>query len=434
MVVSELLIDEAPVEQATVGETPNLAARLQSLAEPGTVLICPQTRRLSGGHFTYRDLGPVALKGWDQAVPVWQVTGASGVESRFAAMHESRLPPLFGREEEIELLLRRRRHAMQGKGRMVLLTGEPGIGKSHIALTLEERLQNEALTTMRYFCSPHHTNSALFPFIGQLERAAGFGRSDSPAEKLSKLGALVSQSTTDADDVEALANLFSLPANGRDKLDELAPQKRKEKTLAALLAQIEGLAARHPLYVIFEDVHWIDPTSLELLVAMVERVPKLQVLLLVTARPEFTVPWPSYPHITTLALTRLGQRDGESLIARVAGGKKLPKEVADEILGRTDGIPMFIEELTKTLLEGGLLQERDDHYVLEHPLPALAIPTTLQASLMARLDRLSPVREVAQIGAVAGREFHYELLRAVAGLPMERLEEALGLGSWSSQN
>ena len=182
MVVSELLIDEAPVEQATVGETPNLAARLQSLAEPGTVLICPQTRRLSGGHFTYRDLGPVALKGWDQAVPVWQVTGASGVESRFAAMHESRLPPLFGREEEIELLLRRRRHAMQGKGRMVLLTGEPGIGKSHIALTLEERLQDEALTTMRYFCSPHHTNSALFPFIGQLERAAGFGRSDSPAE------------------------------------------------------------------------------------------------------------------------------------------------------------------------------------------------------------------------------------------------------------
>ena len=426
VVVSELLIDEAPVEQATVGETPNLAARLQALAEPGTVLICPQTRRLTGGHFNYRDLGSVALKGWAQAVSVWQVTGTRDVESRFAAMHESNLPPLFGREEEIELLLRRWRHATEGEGHVVLLTGEPGIGKSHVALSLEERLQSEAHTTLRYFCSPHHTNSALFPFTGQLERAAGFERSDSPAGKLSKLDALISRSTPDAGHVAVLANFFSLPASGQDKLQELAPQKRKEKTFAALLAQIDGLAARHPLYMIFEDVHWIDPTSLELVAAVVERAPQLQALLLVTARPEFTPPWASYPHITTLSLTRLGQRNAEALIERVAGSKKLPKEVIDEILDRADGVPMFIEELTKTLLEGGLLRECDDHYVLEQPLPTLAIPTTLHASLMARLDRLSPVREVAQIGAVAGREFHYELLRAVAGLPAERLEEALG--------
>jgi class 3 adenylate cyclase len=232
VVVSELLIDEAPVEQATVGETPNLAARLQALAEPGSVLICPQTRRLSGGHFNYRDLGPVALKGWDQAVPVWQVTGTSDVESRFAAMHGSKLPPLLGREEEIELLLRRWRHVAQGEGRVVLLTGEPGIGKSHIALTFEQRLQDEAPTTVRYFCSPHHINSALFPFISQLERAAGFGRSDTPAEKLSKLDALVSRSTADAEHLTVLANLFALPANGQDKLQEVAPQKRKVKTFA----------------------------------------------------------------------------------------------------------------------------------------------------------------------------------------------------------
>jgi class 3 adenylate cyclase/tetratricopeptide (TPR) repeat protein len=425
VVVSELLIDEAPVEQATVGETPNLAARLQALAEPGTILICPRTRRLTGGHFNYRDLGPVALKGWAEVVPVWQVVGARDVESRFEAMHETKLPPLVGREEEIELLLRRWRHATQREGRVVLLTGEPGIGKSHIALTFEEQLQGEPHTTLRYFCSPHDTNSALFPFIAQLERAAGFERGDSPAQKLSKLRSLIAQSTADAEHVAVLANLFALPTSGQDKLQELSPQQRKEKTFSAFLSQIEGLAARQPLYMIFEDAHWIDPTSLELLSAVVQHVPQLKILMLVTARPEFALPWPSYPHMTTIPLTRLGQRDSEALIERVAGGKRLPKEVVDEILGRADGVPMFIEELTKTLLESGLLREREDHYVLEGPLPALAIPTTLHASLMARLDRLSPVREVAQIGAVVGREFHYELLHAVAGLPAQKLKEAL---------
>ena len=427
VVVGELLIGEgAAQEQAVVGETPNLAARLQTLAEPGTVLICPSTRRLTGGHFDYRDLGPLALKGWAEPIPVWQVLGTSGVESRFEAMHKTKLPPLFGREEEIELLLRRWRHATQEEGRVVVLTGEPGIGKSHIALALDERLQSEPHITLRYFCSAHHTNSALFPFIGQLERAAGFERSDSPTEKLSKLDVLVAQSTADPEHVAVLANLFALPASDRYRLQELSPQKRKEKTFAALLAQLDGLAARQPVFMIFEDIHWIDPTSLELLAAIVEHVPQLRVLLLVTARPEFTPPWPSYPHMTTIPLTRLGRRDGAALVERVTGGKTLPKEVMDEILARTDGVPLFIEELTKTVLESELLQERDGHYVLERPLPSLAIPTTLHASLMARLDRLAPVREVAQIGAVAGREFHYELLNAVAGLPRERLEEALG--------
>ena len=269
VVVSELFIDEKPAEQAAVGETPNLAARLQTVAEPGTVVICPRTRRLTGGHFTYRDLGPVALSGWAQPVPVWQVVGTTGVESRFEAMHETKLPPLFGREEEIELLLRRWRYATQGEGRVVVLMGEPGIGKSHIALALGERLQGEPHITLRYFCSAHHTNSALFPFISQLEHAAGFERSDSPAEKLSKLDALVAQSTIDLERIAVLANLLALPISDHFRLQELTPQKRKEKTFAALLAQLDGLAARQPVFMIFEDIRWIDPTSLELLTAIV---------------------------------------------------------------------------------------------------------------------------------------------------------------------
>jgi class 3 adenylate cyclase/tetratricopeptide (TPR) repeat protein len=426
VVVQELLVGKTQAEQAVVGETPNLAARLQAQAEPGTVLICPSTRRLTSGHFDYRDVGPLPLKGWTEPVPVWEVLRPSGVASRFEAMHKATLPPLFGREEEIELLLRRWRHATQEEGRVVVLTGEPGIGKSHVALAFEERLQSEPHITLRYFCSAHHTNSALFPFIGQLERAARFERSDSITEKLSKLDTLVAQSTADPEHLAVLANLFSFPVSDRYQLQELSPQKLKEKTLAALLAQLDGLAARQPVFMIFEDIHWIDPTSLELLTATVEHVPRVRVLLLVTARPEFTLPWPSYPHMATIQLTRLGRREGAALVERVTSGKRLPKEVMDEILTRTDGVPLFIEELTKTVLESGLLHERDDHYVLRGSLPPLAIPTTLHASLMARLDRLAPVREVAQIGAVAGREFHYELLNAVAGLPRERLEEALG--------
>ncbi|MGZ3359623.1 MAG: AAA family ATPase [Xanthobacteraceae bacterium] len=425
VIVGDLIGEGAAQEQAVIGETPNLAGRLQTVAEPGTVLICKSTRRLTGGHFEYRDLGPVTLKGWAEPAQAWHVLRTSGVESRFEAQHKTRLTPLIGREEQMDLLLRRWRTAVHGEGCVVVLTGEPGIGKSHIALALQERLQDEPHTVLRYFCSAHHINSALFPFIGQLERAAKFERSDTPAEKLSKLDALVAQSTSDPENVAVLANLFALPTDDRYRLQELSPQKRKEKTLAALLAVLEGAAAKQPVFITFEDVHWIDPTSLELLAAVVEHMPQLRALLLVTARPEFTPPWPSYPHVTTIPLTRLGRRDGAALVEQVAGGKSLPQEVMDEILARTDGVPLFIEELTKTLLESQMLQQRDGHYVLDRPLPSLAIPTTLHASLMARLDRLAPVREVAQIGAVAGRDFHYELLKAVAGLPTDRLEEAL---------
>src|SRR5215471_11790820 len=424
-VVGDLTGEGAAQERAAIGETPNLAARLQTLAEPGTVLICPNTRRLTGGYFDYRDIGPLTPKGWAEPVAVWEVLGVSGVESRFEAMHNAKLPPLFGREEEIDLLFRRWRHATQEEGRVVMLMGEPGIGKSHIARAFDEQLQREPHTTLRYFCSAHHTNSALFPFISQLERTAGFKHSDSPTDKLSKLDALVAQSTTDREHLAILATLFALPAHDGYRLQELAPQKRKEKIFEALSAQLEGLAAKQPVLIIFEDVQWIDPTSLELLAATVEHVPKLRALILVTARPQFMPPWPSHPHLTTISLRRLGRRDGAALVQRVTGGKTLPKEVMNQILAHTDGVPLFIEELTKMVLEGGLLRERNGAYVLDGPLPPLAIPTTLQASLTARLDRLSPVREVAQIGAVAGREFHYELLNVVAGLPKQKLDESL---------
>ena len=425
VVVTELMIESTPAEQAVVGETPNLAARLQAMAEPGTVLICASTRSLTRGEFHYHDLAPVSLKGWAEPVRVYQVLGMSGVESRFEALHAAKLPALFGREEEIELLLRRWRQAADEEGRVVTLTGEPGIGKSHIALALNERLQKDPHTILRYFCSEHHTHSALFPFVNQLERAARFDHNDSPQEKLRKLEVLLAQSTQDPQHVAVLANLLSLPTDGRYRLEDLTPQKRKEKTFAALSAQLDRLAEKDPVLLIFEDAHWIDPTSLELLAATVEHIPQLRALLLITARPEFIPPWPSYPHTTAIALSRLSRRDGTALILRVTGGKALPKEVMEHILEHTDGVPLFVEELTKMVLEGGLLRQRDGEYVLEGPLPSLAIPTTLQASLMARLDRLSPVRDVAQISAVAGREFHYELVNAVAGLPKEKLDEAL---------
>ncbi|MBM7484460.1 MULTISPECIES: adenylate/guanylate cyclase domain-containing protein [Bradyrhizobium] len=424
VVVGDLTGEGSAQEQTVIGETPNLAARLQTFANPGTVLISESTHRLTDGHFEFRNLGPVALKGWAEPMPAWQVLGTTEVESRFEAQHKSRLAPPIGRDEEIEMLLRRWQHARRSEGCAVMLTGEPGIGKSHIALALEERLQGEPHITVRQFCSAHHTNSALYPFTRQLERAARFERGDPPAEKFAKLEALLVRA--DADRVLLpLANLLSLPPSNRYRMPELSPQKRKELTLAAFLSQLTGLAARQPVFVIVEDVHWADPTSLELLTMTLEHLPRLRGLLLITARPEFTPPWPGHAHVTTISLTRLNRRNGAALIERVTAGKTLPEEVMDQILARTDGVPLFVEELTKTVLETGLLNEQDDHYVLNRPLPPMAIPTSLHASLMARLDRLAPVREVAQIGAVVGREFSYELLSTVAGLSKERLEEAL---------
>ena len=411
MVVGDLVDVGEARERGVVGETPNLAARLQALAEPDAVVIGPQTRRLLGGLFECRDLGDVAVKGLDERVRAYRVLRPSGIDSRFEALHggaAGALTPLVGREEEIELLLRRWRQARDGEGRAVLLSGEAGIGKSRIARAVQERLADEPHTRLLYFCSPHHRDSALHPFVRQLERAAGFERNNPADVKLDRLEALLASSSRDVTrDAAMLAELLSIPSGDRypPRPDLVSSQKRKEETLAALLAQLDGLAAHRPVLLVFEDAHWIDPTSLELLERTIDRVHGLPVLLIVTARPEFAPPWAGRPHVTVHPLNRLSRRDAAALIGRVTGGRDLPREVEDQIVARTDGVPLFVEELTKTILESGALRGEGDRYVLTAPLPSHAIPTTLHASLAARLDRLSPVRKIAEIGAAIGREF-----------------------------
>ena len=425
VVVGDLIGRGASQEQAVVGETPNLAARLQALAEPGTVVIAPSTRRLIGGLFEYADLRCRRAQGLGRARGGARVVRGSAAESRFEALHGRELTALVGRDEELALLQRRWQQAKAGEGRVVVLIGEPGIGKSRLAQAMLQQPADEPHTRLRYFCSPHHQASALHPFITQLEHAAGLSREDMAEARLAKLEALLARSNAGAEEIGFIAERLSIPTGDKYPLPDLTPQRRKEKTFEALLAQMARLAARQPVLILFEDAHWIDPTSLELLTLTVARASTLPLLLLVTARPEFTPPWPAEAHVTTLPLARLGRRDGATLVERSAGGKALPAEILEQILARTDGVPLFLEELTKTIIESGLLREEDGHYALDGALPPLAIPTTLHDSLMARLDRLAPVREVAQIGAAIGREFSYRLLSAVAQQPDDRLQEAL---------
>jgi predicted ATPase len=398
---------------------------LQALAEPDAVVIGAGTRRLVGDLFEYRDLGTFEAKGIAAPVPAWQVLRPSVVQSRFEALRGSALSPLVGRDQEIHLLLRRWVRAKAGDGQVVLISGEPGLGKSRITAELQERLLAEPHLCLRYFCSPYHQDSALFPLIDQIGRAAGFARDDPPASRLEKLEALLTRAASPDDDVAFLADLLSLPASGRHPLPSLSPQRRKERTLEALIRQFESLAVRQPVVMVFEDIHWIDPTSRELLDLTVKRIRNLPVLLIVTFRPEFQPPWTGLPQVTMLALNRLDRRDGTALVAQIAGGKALPDEVVDQIAERTDGVALFVEELTKSVLESGLLHEEADRYVLDVALPPFAIPTTLHASLLARLDRLASVRLMAQIGAAIGREFSYALLRAVSRLPEDELHAAV---------
>ena len=412
-------------QQTAVGETPNLAARLQALAEPNTVVIAASTRRLVGDLFEYRDLGTVPMKGITGLVPAWQVLRASVVESRFEALHTAGLSPLVGREEELELLQRLWARARSGEGQVVLVPGEAGLGKSRIAATLYERLEGEPAIRLRYFCSPYHQDSALFPFVDQLGRAAGFTREDPPAVKLDKLATLMARAAPPDGDLALLADLLSLPASERHPPPNLSPQHKKERTLETLVRQMEGLARQQPVLIVFEDVHWIDPTSRELLDLTVERVRSLPVLLVVTFRPEFRPPWTGQPWVSILPLNRLDRCDRTALVLQISAGKPLPYEVVEQIVDRTDGVPLFVEEVTKSVLESGFLREEADRYVLDGTLPPFAIPTSLHDSLMARLDRLASVRHVAQIGAAIGREFSYRLLQKVSRLSQDELRAAL---------
>jgi class 3 adenylate cyclase/predicted ATPase len=423
VVVGDLVGSGEAQERGIVGETPNLAARLQGIAEPNSAVIAETTRRLLGDLFELRDLGPKELKGIAGPVKAFAVLRASSVGSRFEAMHAGGLTALVGRDEELELLLRRWARARTGEGQVVLLSGEAGIGKSRLSAALMEAITEEPHTRLRYFCSPQHTDSAFYPLIGQFERAAGFAHGDTPQTKLDKLDALLAQTSTSRQDAALLAEMLSLPNDGRYPALDLTPEQRRQKTLQALGAQLETLARASPVLMILEDAHWGDPTSLEAFGRTVDQIASLRVLLIVTFRPEFEAPWVGQPHVTALALNRLGRREVGTLIDRVVGNKPLPADIRKDIIERTDGIPLFVEEMTKAVVEAG--GEEAMQIAAAVPSPALAVPASLHASLMARLDRLGPAKEVAQIGAAIGREFSHALLDAVALKPEAELASSL---------
>jgi class 3 adenylate cyclase len=415
VVVGDLIGSGAAQEQAIVGETPNLAARLQGIAQPNRVVIGESTRRLLGNLFELEDLGAQELKGIAGPTRAWAALRSSSVESRFEALHTTGLTALVGREEELELLLRRWSKAKSGEGQVVVLSGEAGIGKSRLTAALLERLADEPHMRLRYFCSPQHTDSAFYPIIGQLERAAGLAHGDIPQARLDKLDTLLAQTATSTQDAALFAEMLSLRNDGRYPALALTPQQRRQRTLEALIAQTEALTRQNPVLMIFEDAHWTDPTSLELFGRAVDRIATLRVLLIVTFRPEFEPPWIGRPHVTALTLNRLAQRDIDAMIDRVVGNKQLPVNIRRDIIERTDGIPLFVEEMLEAESEGDARRTAG-----AVPSAALAVPASLHASLMARLDRLGPAKEVAQVGAALGREFSHALLASVMRKPEAR--------------
>ena len=424
VVVGDLIGTGEAQERGIVGETPNLAARLQGVAEPNTVVIAEGTRKLLGNLFDLQDLGVQELKGIAEPVKAWMALRPSAVESRFEALHASGLTELVGREEELEILLRRWSKAKSGEGQVVLLSGEAGIGKSRLTAVLLERLASEPHTRLRYFCSPQHTDSALYPVISQVERAAAFTHGDTAQAKLDKLDAVLAQTSTSTEDAALFAEMLSLPNDGRYPKLNLTPEQRRQRTLEALVSQVEVLARENPVLMIVEDAHWIDPTSLEVFGRTVDRIHGFRVLLVVTFRPEFDAPWVGRSYVTALTLNRLGERDISAMIDRVIGNKALPANIRQDIIERTDGIPLFVEEMTKAVLEAGS-EGAAKRAAATVPSPALAVPASLQASLMARLDRLASAKEVAQIGAAIGREFSHALLSAVVSKPEPELASAL---------
>jgi class 3 adenylate cyclase/predicted ATPase len=413
VVVGDLIGSGEAQERGIVGETPNLAARLQGVAAPNMVVIAEGTRRLLGNLFELDGLRSTNLKGIPGPVRAWAVLGVRPVASRFEAMHATLLTALVGREEEIELLMRRWSRAKAGEGQVVLLSGEPGIGKSRLTAELLERLTSEPHTRLRYFCSPQHVDSALYPIISGIERSAGMAHDDSIQMKLDKLDALLAPTVTSKEDVALFAEMLSLPNDGRYSTLDLTPEQRRKRTLEMLILQMQALTRSEPVLMIFEDAHWADPTSLELFDRTVDRIRASRLLLVVTFRPEFEPPWVGRPHVTALTLNRLTHRDTAAIIDPLVGNNFLPENIRRDIMERADGIPLFIEEMTKAVLEAGS-EAGAERALAAIPTPAMAVPASLHASLMARLDRLGTAKEVAQIGAVIGRDFSHDLLAAVS--------------------
>ena len=424
VVVGDLMGSGEAQERGIVGETPNLAARLQGIAEPNMVVLAEGTRKLLGNLFELEDLGAKDLKGIAGPVRAWAALRPAVVESRFEALHSTGMTDLVGREEEFELLLRRWSKAKAGEGQVVLLSGEPGIGKSRLTAALRDHLVGKPHTQLRYFCSPQHKDSPLYPIIGQMQHAAGLRHEDSQQAKLDKLDAMLAQTRTSIENAALFAEMLSLTNDGRYPALPPVPQQRREKTLRALISQVELLERDCPVLTIFEDAHWSDPTSLEALGRAVDRIATLRVLMIVTFRPEFEAPWIGRPYVTAITINRLSKREIVEMIGRVVGNKLLPESLRQDIIERTDGIPLFVEEITKAVMEAES-EGKARQAVSVVPAPALNVPATLHASLMARLDRLGTAKEVAQIGAAIGREFSHDLLAAVACKPEEELAQSL---------
>lgn len=424
VVVGDLLGSGEAQERGIVGDTPNLAARLQGIAEPDSVVVADGTRKLLGDLFELKDLGALNLKGLAGPRRAFAALRESSRESRFEALHAGGMTILVGREEETELLLRRWDKAKAGAGQVVLLSGEAGIGKSRLTAALLERLAGEPHTRMRYFCSPQYTGSALYPIISHMGRAAGLAREDEAKSKLNKLDALLERSSTSREEIGLLAEMLSLQNDGRYPALEPDPQLRRQKITVTLIGQIEAISRQTPVLMIFEDAHWADPSSLEVLGRLMDKIDELRVLLLVTFRPEFSAPWIGHPHVSAVTLNRLTRNEVDVLIERVVGNKQLSADIQKDIVERADGIPLFVEEMTKAVLEAES-EGAAARTIAAVPSPALAVPASLQASLMARLDRLGNAKAVTQIGAAIGREFSHGLLASIARESAAELADAL---------
>jgi class 3 adenylate cyclase/predicted ATPase len=426
VVVGDVIGERTEEHDSVVGETPNLAARLQALAPPNCVVIAPSTHSLLKAKFEYTNLGSHILKGVSSPVQAWRVDRASRVESRFAASTSTGLTPLVNREEEIALLLMRWQEAKESDGQVVLLSGEPGIGKSRIIQEFCDRIASEPQVQLSFQCFPYYASTAFYLFIQQFGLMVGLDRESSVASSLRNLEAILTATTAPVEQVVPLfAALLSIPTGDQYKPLDLSPQRQKDDTVAALVNHLIGLARDRPALVIFEDAHWIDPSSREVLDLLVDRVQYASGLIIISCRPEFQPIWNAHSHLTRLTLNRLSRQLQATMVERVAGAKALPEEVVEEIIAKTDGVPLFVEELTKAVLELNVLGETDGQHAVSSTLRRLAIPATLADSLMARLDRMGRFKEVAQIGATIGREFPYELLSAVAETPLDQLNVAL---------
>ena len=428
VIVGELMGQDIAKERSVFGETPNLAARLQALAAPNQLIVDSATKRLIGGEFELADQGTASLKGFDTPVQVWRILCSRPSASRFESYRSGRLTKFIGREHETALLVGRWREAVEGEGQVVLLCGEAGIGKSRIARSLRDRVAEERYQTIQFQCSPYHTNTALYPVINCLRQAAGLTGEDAPPTQLQKLDRLaLDNGIDDQTTVSLLADLLSIRTDVQHPPLNVSSEKRKQMTLDALVHYLQKLADRCPTLFIVEDAHWIDPTTTDLLTRIIDRIQPMRVLLLIIFRPDFKPVWADYSHVTFLTLSRLPRRHSAELLAWMTGGKAFPPEVERAILAKTDGVPLYLEELAQSLLESGLLTEENNAFILKTSLKDLSIPDSLQGLLMERIDRLGPTKEIVQVGAAIGREFSYELLRGVVDVTESQLKHALQL-------